>query len=443
MGVMEPIIALATPPLVSALALIRLSGDRVFSILESLFSKPLGDVPSRRIEYGTIRDQDKDIDMVCVYLYPSPHSMTGEDVVEITCHGSMVIVDEIVTAFLSKGVRYAVNGEFSSRAFLNGKMDLIEAEAVNDMIMASTAEAKNVALLSLEGKTSKIVLPLKEKIAAILALLEVGIDYPEYDEEESFTVPEFLIKAKEVREDLATLIEKGEEGKIIRNGIKVAIIGEPNVGKSSLLNALLNEEKAIVSPIPGTTRDVVEGQISIRGIPVTLLDTAGIHETEDLVEKIGVDRSYASLEKADLVLHIVDASSEAELDPEMVKRLENKKVVKIYNKADLLPSKGDGRIYTSALKRDVEGVKKAIYDALALDEESYRTPSLSNARELSLLRQIDEEFASAVEEAKKGANFDILALYMQRAYSHCKRLLGEEASQDLSDEIFSRFCVGK
>lgn len=443
MGAMEPIIALATPPLISALALIRLSGDNIFTILESLFSKKIGDVPTRRIEYGTIVDGGKEIDMVCAYLYPGPHSMTGEDVVEITCHGSMVIVDEIVTAFLSKGVRYAVNGEFSSRAFLNGKMDLIEAEAVNDMILATTKEAKNVALMSLMGKTSKVVAPLKQEIANILALLEVGIDYPEYDEEESFTVPEFLNKANAIREELSSLIEKGEEGKIIRNGIRIAIVGEPNVGKSSLLNALLEEEKAIVSPIPGTTRDIVEGQISIHGIPVTLLDTAGLRETEDQIEKIGVDRSYSSLEKADLVLLIKDARGTSQIDPELTKRLQGKKVVHIFNKSDLVSTHDNQGIYISALHHEVEGVKNAIYEALSLDEESYRTPSLSNARELSLLRQIDEEFASAIAEAEKGTNFDILALYMQRAYMECKQLLGEEASQDLSDEIFSRFCVGK
>ena len=439
---MEPIIALATPPLVSALALIRLSGDNVFSILESLFSKPIGEVSTRRIEYGTLRDQGKDIDMVCAYLYPHPHSMTGEDVVEITCHGSMVIVDEIVTAFLSRGVRYAVNGEFSSRAFLNGKMDLIEAEAVNDMILATTSEAKNVALLSLSGKTSKTVLPLKQELADVLALLEVGIDYPEYDEEESFTIPAFLERSKTIREQIATLISKGEEGKIIRNGIKVAIVGEPNVGKSSLLNALLEEEKAIVSPIPGTTRDVVEGQISVKGIPVSLLDTAGIHDTEDQIEKIGVDRSYASLEKADLVLYVLDASDEKE-DPELEARLQGKKVVRIFNKADLVAEKKDGELYISALHHDVEAVKTAIYRALSLNEESYRTPSLSNARELSLLRKMDEELRKAEEDAEQGAGFDILALSLQRAYRFCRELLGEEASQDLSDEIFSRFCVGK
>ncbi len=442
MGAMEPIIALATPPFVSALALLRLSGDGVFAILESLFSKPIGNVEQRRIEFGTLRFEGKEIDLVCVYLYPSPRSMTGEDVVEITCHGSMVIVDEIVTAFLSKGVRYAVNGEFSSREFLNGKMDLIEAEAVNDMIKATTAEAKNVALLSLEGKTSKVVSPLKQELADLLALLEVGIDYPEYDEEEAFTIPAFLTKSAAIRERLQGLIAQGEEGKIIRNGIKVAIVGEPNVGKSSLLNALLEEEKAIVSPIPGTTRDIVEGQISVKGIPVLLLDTAGIHQTEDQIERIGVDRSYASVEQADLILHVLDASKPEE-DPDLEARLAGKKVVKIFNKADLVPNPKEGELYISALHHEVEAVKEAIYQALAIHEDSYHTPSLSNARELALLRKIDSELAKAQEEANAGAGFDLLALSLQRAYRFCRELLGEEASQDLSDEIFSRFCVGK
>ena len=440
---MEPIIALATPPFVSALAILRLSGDGIFSILDSLFSKTIGPVDKRRIEFGMLRDGEKDIDEVCVFLYPGPHSMTGEDVVEITCHGSMVIVDEIVTAFLSKGCRYAVNGEFSSRAFYNGKMDLIEAEAVNDMIKATTSEAKNVALYSLSGKTSQTVLPLKQEIADLLALLEVGIDYPEYDDEEAFTLPLFLEKSAQIRSRIASLIKVGEEGKLIRNGIRVAIVGEPNVGKSSLLNALLEEEKAIVSPIPGTTRDVVEGMISIKGIPVTLLDTAGIRETDDAIERIGVDRSFVSLEKADLVLWIKDAREEEKADEEMGKKLAGKKVVVVHNKADLVDAPKEDELYVSALHHDVAAVKNAIYDALALSEKSYRTPSLSNARELSLLRKIDGEFRVAEEEARQGAGFDILALSMQRAYRFCRELLGEEASQDLSEEIFSRFCVGK
>ena len=439
---MLPIVALATPPFRSALALIRLSGNGVISLLEGFLERKIDHQGKRTIVHGKFAYGGKDIDDIIAFVYPAPNTVTGEDMVEITCHGSMVIANEIIAAFLGSGCQYATNGEFSSRAFYNGKIDLIQAEAINDMINATTAEAKNVALLSLEGKTSAKVLPLKVGIADILALLEVGIDYPEYDEEETLTREDFLSKIASLREDLKTLIVQGQQGKIIRNGIDVAIVGEPNVGKSSLLNALLNEEKAIVSPIPGTTRDIVEGMISIHGIPVHLLDTAGIHATEDEIEKIGVERSRKSIRDADLVVLVYDAMKPS-MDKEIEEFAQNKKTIRIYNKADLVTEGDKDKLYVSALHQNIEPLKEAIFKALAIDEESYYTPALSNERELGLLRQIDAELSAVEVEAKAGASFDILSLYMQRAYQRVKELLGEEASQDLSDEIFSRFCVGK
>ena len=439
---MLPIVALATPPFRSALALIRLSGDGVISLLEGFLERKIDHQGKRTIVHGKFAYGGKDIDDIIAFVYPAPNTVTGEDMVEITCHGSMVIANEIIAAFLGSGCQYATNGEFSSRAFYNGKIDLIQAEAINDMINATTAEAKNVALLSLEGKTSAKVLPLKVGIADILALLEVGIDYPEYDEEETLTREDFLSKIAALREDLKTLIVQGQQGKIIRNGIDVAIVGEPNVGKSSLLNALLNEEKAIVSPIPGTTRDIVEGMISIHGIPVHLLDTAGIHATEDEIEKIGVERSRKSIRDADLVVLVYDAMKPS-MDKEIEEFAQNKKTIRIYNKADLVTEGDKDKLYVSALHQNIEPLKEAIFKALAIDEESYYTPALSNERELGLLRQIDAELSAVEVEAKTGASFDILSLYIQRAYQRVKELLGEEASQDLSDEIFSRFCVGK
>lgn len=411
-------------------------------MLERALGKKIDHQDKRQIIHGTISYQGKDIDDVMAFVYPAPHTVTGEDMVEISCHGSMVIANEIIAAFLGLGCRYATNGEFSSRAFYNGKIDLIQAEAINDMINATTIESKNVALLSLEGKTSKIVLPLKRGIADILALLEVGIDYPEYDEEESITHDLLIEKATLLRKSIAEMIASGQKGKIVRHGLDVAIVGEPNVGKSSLLNALLEEDKAIVSPIPGTTRDIVEGSMSLKGIPLRFLDTAGIHQTEDVVEKIGVDRSYQSIEKADLVILVYDGTDPV-VDPELENLVKGKKTIRVYNKADLSKEKEDGKLCISAINGEIEPLKEEIFKVLSIDEKTYHTPSLSNERELGLLRQIDGDLEQAINEARNKAGFDILSLYLQKAYREVRELLGEEASQDLSDEIFSRFCVGK
>ena len=438
---MNPIIALATPPLPSALALIRLSGDGVFALTEEFLNKKITPVAKRNIVYGGFSFEGKLIDLVVCFLYPGPNSMTGEDVVEISCHGSMVIVNQIISAYLAKGVSLATRGEFSSRAFYNGKMDLIEAESVNDLISATTVEAKNLALMSVSGKTSQLVTPLKEEIASLMSLLEVGIDFPEYEDIESLNRDELIQKAKSIRERIASLIEKGDQGALVRKGVNVALVGEPNVGKSSLLNALLGKEKAIVSDIPGTTRDVVECDISIHGVPVHLLDTAGLRKTEDKLESLGVKRSFSSIEEADLVVLVLDEKEKE--SPEILSYIRNKKTIKVINKADLLPHQDNGKIYVSASKGEIEPLKEAIYDSFHLDEDVFITPSLSSPRQLALLRKIDEDLKQAIEDAENGQTEDLISVHLLQAYNASRQLLGEEPTQDLTDEIFSRFCVGK
>ena len=439
------IIALATPPFPSALALIRVSGKDAFAITDRVFSKKVSNCKEKTILYGSMKDEnDRVIDLVVVLVYPGPNTMTGEDVIEITCHGSQLIANQIIQAYMSQGAVYATRGEFSSRAFYNGKMDLIEAEAVNDVINATTIESKNLAMLSLSGKTSKLVAPIKEEIASLLALLEVGIDFPEYDEEEVASNEGVYEGCKKIIDRIQTLIEQGEEGRYIREGVKVAIVGEPNVGKSSILNALLKENKAIVTDIPGTTRDVVEGMVNLDGIPVLFLDTAGIRDTEDVVERLGVERSKSSIENADLVIYVHDASkSDDEDDADLKSLLEGKKVLEIFNKSDKTPAKEDGRIYISALHGDVEALKKGIRERLGIGDDAFRLPSLSSARELSILRKINRALKQAMDDAELGVTLDLLSVPLQEAYRYARELLGEEPTQDLQDEIFSRFCVGK
>ncbi len=440
---METIVALATPALVSALALIRVSGDEAFSITEKLAGKPLGVAENAKIVHGFLSFEGRYLDAVVLLCSPASHSMTGEEVVEISCHGSPLIANEIIQAYLSYGARYAVNGEFTSRAFYNGKMDLIQAEAVNDIINATTSESKNVAMLSLKGETSKLLSPFLEKMAALLALVEVGIDYPEYDEEEMATLPSLQKGILELEKEMDVLIQNGSSGRYVRNGVDIALVGEPNVGKSSLLNALLAEDKAIVSAIPGTTRDVVEGTISLKGLPVRLFDTAGIRDTSDEIERLGVERSRKALEKATLVLLVRDERGETQEYKALKNSLKGKRIIEVCNKSDLAKPDIDGICCVSAKNGDISALKEAIFDALSLQEDVFVTPSLSSERELALLRLTRNALSEAEILCKAEATLDLIAASLQEAYNDVRRLLGQDATQDFGDEIFSHFCVGK
>ena len=440
---METIVALATPALVSALALIRVSGDEAFAITEKLSGRPITPIDKPKIQHAYLSFEGRLLDEVVLLCYPSNASMTGEEVVEISCHGSPLIANEIIQAYLSLGARYAVNGEFSSRAFYNGKMDLVQAEAINDVIFATTSESKNVAMLSLKGETSKLLYPLMEKVSALLALVEVGIDYPEYDEEEQVTIPALDEGITSLLKDIDALIEKGSSGHYVRNGVDIALVGEPNVGKSSLLNALLAEDKAIVSSIPGTTRDVVEGTISLNGLPVRLFDTAGIRDTEDEIERLGVERSKKALEKATLVILVRDERGETEEYLRLRDMVRGKRVIEVANKSDLLGQNASNVTLVSAKNGDIEPLKKAIFEALSLREDVFVTPSLSSERELGLLRQTKRALEEAKRLCEENMTVDIVSSSLQEAYNDIRRLLGLDPTQDFGDEIFSRFCVGK
>lgn len=438
------IVALATAPVKSALALIRLSGEGVFEMTDAIFSKKISGIHDRSMFLGTLADEGQKIDLVLVLAYPGPKTMTGEDVVEISCHGSLLIVNQIIECYLKRGAVYATRGEFSSRAFFNGKMDLVEAESVNDLINATTKEAKNLALMSLDGQTSRLVAPLKKKLADLLALIEVNIDYPEYTDIEEANETRISQTVTTLRETTARLIHQGQEGRIIKEGLKVAIVGEPNVGKSSLLNALMNEEKAIVSDIPGTTRDVVEGEINLKGVSLHLLDTAGIREGASPLEEMGIERSEKSIREADVVILVADARKP--LGPEDLKiqdLAKGKILITVYNKDDLIREKDPNKLYISALNKDVQPLLDQIFKELGLEEEAFTSPSLNNARQLGLLKKIDACLAEAFSDCQKHAPIDLVSVNLLAAYNAARELLGEDATTDLTDEIFSRFCVGK
>ena len=434
----ETIVALATPPAKSALALIRVSGDDCFKIVSKSFSRDLNNVKEKGIHYGYIVDGDKKIDQVVLLAYVAPHSFTGENSVEIISHGSLLIINQIIGLLLKNGARMATNGEFSSRAFLNGKIDLIQAEAINDMINATTEEAKDLSMISLVGETSSIFKPIKEKIGELLSHIEVNIDYPEYEDIEETSREEVLEKCNDILKNISELIRDGEKTRIYREGIKIAIVGKPNVGKSSLLNALINEDKAIVTSIAGTTRDVVEGDFNLSGVPVHLYDTAGIRDSEDLIEQIGIDKAKKTVENADLILFIVD---ETGFDEELYALVKDRKHIVVYNKSDLIKEKTNG-IYISAKNKDVQSLLAKIREELNIGELTLK-PSFNNARQLGILKLMSTQLKKAIEDTKANQPIDLISVSLMSAYNCALDLLGENNKNDLTDEIFSRFCVGK
>lgn len=440
----DTIVALATPLIKSALGIIRVSGDDAVRYTEILMNKSFKNVEKRSIEYGFITFNGEKIDEVIALIYKEPHSYTGENTAEIICHGSPLIINQIISAYLALGARLAERGEYTLRAYLNDKLDLVQAEAVNEVINARTKEGKNLALLSLQGNASKLILPLKTKIADLLSLIEVNIDYPEYVDIEQANKALIITKVNEMLELLNTLISEGEQGKIIKDGLKVAIVGKPNVGKSSLLNALINEDKAIVTSTAGTTRDVVEGEINLNGIPLTLLDTAGIRDASDQIEKIGIDKAKDTLEKADLVLLLLDASNKLdENDEKLIKLTENKKRIILYNKADIAKEKVEGELYISALQKDIEPLKKRIIELFNIEDESFNRPSFASARQLGLLNKARIYLMDVKKDAENDMPVDLISTNLFSAYNAILEILGEQNTTDLTKEIFSRFCVGK
>ena len=438
----ETIVALATAPIKSALSIVRLSGDDVLDVVSKCCSKDLRDIKERTIIYASIVDKGEKVDDVVLLVYKGPKSFTGEDSVEIICHGSPLIAKQIVEVCMQNGARMATNGEFSSRAFMHNKIDLVQAEAINDVINATTKEAKKLNLLSLDGKTSELLKPIKTRLADILSLIEVNIDYPEYEDIEVANKDKVVAVSLELTKMIDSLIEDGQKAQIINEGVKVAIVGKPNVGKSSLLNAFLGEDRAIVTEVAGTTRDVIEGHVNIDGVVLHLYDTAGIHESNDRIESIGIEKSKKTINDADVVIVVLDGSNE--LDDEDKQILEYTKElhpIVVYNKSDLA-LQGD-RLSISALNNNIEPLIKRIKEVIGLDEISFSKPALNNARQIGLLKKAKEAILKAKQDAENDLTIDLVSVSLLEAYTAILEILGEANQMDLAKEIFSRFCVGK
>ena len=439
----ETIVALATPPLKSALAIVRLSGDDCFFIVSKFFTKNLEKVEKNTIFHGYIKDEEDYVDEVVLLAYKAPRSFTGEDSVEIMCHGSPLIFNKIIKVALKNGARLATNGEFSSRAYAHGKLNLMQAESINDLINAETEESKKLSLLALKGDTTKLIEPLKKSLGDILSLIEVNIDYPEYLDIEEANNEKIVEICKENIKYIEKLVKDGIKGNIIKDGINVAIVGKPNVGKSSILNALLNENKAIVTNIKGTTRDIVEGKINLNGIVINLFDTAGIRESNDEVESIGIEKSISKLKDSDIVLCVFDSQDFDDEDKKIIELVKNKNCIFVYNKVDLIKGKDDDKLYVSAINKDVEKLKEAIINKLGLSQENYDNPSIANTREIGILENIKEILEHVLIDVKAEIPLDLINSELKDAYLKTLSILGEDNDFDIAKEIFSRFCVGK
>ncbi|MBN6206523.1 tRNA uridine-5-carboxymethylaminomethyl(34) synthesis GTPase MnmE [Ralstonia pickettii] len=455
----DTITAISTPIGEGAIAIVRLSGPEAITITNELFSgKDLHEVATHTINYGKIIDPEtKDIaDEVMVSVMRAPRTFTREDIIEINCHGGMVAVNRVLEILLSKGARLAEPGEFTKRAFLNGRIDLSQAEAVMDLIRAKTDKAMSVALKQMDGRLSKLITKLRQELLETVAHVEVNIDYPEYDDVEEMSHEVMQTKTKEVHQEIEALLNIAKQGKILREGIATAIIGRPNVGKSSLMNTLVQENKAIVTDVPGTTRDIIEEYVNVRGVPLRLVDTAGIRETEDIVEKIGVERSRQVLKESDLILFVLNYNEA--LTTEDIKLFEAVKgldYIVIVNKTDLegkielddIKDLAEDRpiITTSLIEEEgVDELEKAIAATFFDGEiDSGDLTYVSNIRHIQLLKQAKQALEDAMEGIELGMPLDIVQIDVTRTWEFLGEIIGDTASDSLIDQLFSQFCLGK
>lgn len=438
----DTIAAIATANATGAVSIIRISGEEAILIASELINKDLSKKEGYTITFGTVQEDNEVVDEVLVSIFRAPKSYTGEDVVEIGCHGGLFITRKILSLCLGKGARLARRGEFTERAFLNGKMDLSQAEGVNDLINATDEVNAKSAMHSLKGSVSKILKPLEENLTQIISNIEVNIDYPEYDDVHQLTEDEILPKAKTWLKDIQKLIDEAKKAVNIREGIDTVILGRPNVGKSSLLNALLEEDKAIVTDIAGTTRDIVEGTVRLDGITLNLIDTAGIHESNDIVEKIGIDKSLQALEKAELVIVVIDGSEAlTDEDHKLLEMTKNKNRIVVYNKNDKA-IQHDG-ISISAINGDVEALTNAIKEKYEKELYLASSDTLNNERQIGLAIQAEQSMKNAICTLEDGMELDLVTIDLENAWISLKEITGKAGKEDLLDEIFSRFCLGK
>ncbi|GEL66541.1 tRNA uridine-5-carboxymethylaminomethyl(34) synthesis GTPase MnmE [Marinilactibacillus psychrotolerans] len=457
----DTIAAISTPPGEGGIGIVRISGDEALDIADRVYQlgkKTLKNQKTHTIHYGHIVNPktEEQIDEVMVTIMKAPKTYTREDIVEINTHGGVLAVNQVLQTVLHNGARLAEPGEFTKRAFLNGRIDLSQAEAVMDVIRAKTDKAMHMAVTQLDGNLSRLIRNLRQEILNTLAQVEVNIDYPEYDDVEEMTSQLLVEKAKQVKEQVKELLETASQGKILREGLATAIIGRPNVGKSSLLNVLIKEEKAIVTEIAGTTRDVVEEYVSVKGVPLRLIDTAGIRETEDIVERIGVERSRKALAEADLILLVFNQNEPlTEEDKLLIQATDEHHRIIILNKMDLENHldleelkqlvNPESIVPTSIVTQDgLNDLEAKIADLFFSGKTGERDATyVSNIRHIALLNEAVDAFDDVIEGIETGMPVDLVQIDMTRAWDLLGEITGDSVQDELITQLFSQFCLGK
>lgn len=448
----DTIAAISTALGVGAISIIRVSGDKAINIVNKIFSSDLLQKNTHTVTYGYIKDKNEIIDEVLVTIMKSPKTFTTEDIVEINCHGGIATTNKVLDLLLKNGCRLAEPGEFTKRAFLNGRIDLTEAEAVMDLINVKTEKAREIAINNLKGNTTNKIKELRKKLIDILTNIEVNIDYPEYLDIEVMTNKKIKNSLNEISDQLNKIITNSKNSNIIKEGINVAIIGKPNVGKSSILNRLIGKEKAIVTNIPGTTRDIVEGEINLDGILLNLIDTAGIRETKDIVEQIGVEKSLDIKDRSDLVILVLNNNEQlTSEDKNLIESIKNKKSIIVINKNDL-EEKLDKKlinhkniVYTNTLTDDgIEALKNKIKELFNIDEIT--TNDFTYVSSIEQLNRL-EEAKQSLNDIKKGIDenlpIDMIEIDIKNIWQILGEIIGETYTEELLDQLFKDFCVGK
>ncbi len=447
----DTIAAISTALGVGAISIIRVSGNDSIKIVNEIFKgKDLSKQNTHTIHYGYIVDNEKIIDEVLVSIMKSPKTFTKEDIVEINCHGGIATTNKVLELVLNKGARLAEPGEFTKRAFLNGRIDLIEADGIMNLISSKTDKARQLSINQLSGKVSNNIAYLREELIKIISNIEVNIDYPEYEDIEVLSNEKILPSIQLLKQKLTTIIKESEDGKLINEGINVGIIGRPNVGKSSLLNSLLEENKAIVTDIEGTTRDIVEGTITLNGVVLNIIDTAGIRKTDNIVEQIGVEKSYEIIDKSDLIIFVLNNNEElTQEDLELYQKIQNKEHIIVLNKIDL-----EQKINLDNIKEDIIKISlknnnadlilnkiTEIYnlDKLEIKDQTY----LSNARNISLLKKSLNNINNSITHIENNSPIDIVELELKESWNTLGEIIGKTYTDELLDQLFSRFCLGK
>ena len=448
----DTICAISTALGVGAISIIRVSGDEAIDIVNKIFDKDLTKKKSHTINYGHIVYKGEIIDEVMVSIMKSPKTFTKEDTIEINSHGGVAVTNKVLEILLLEGARLAEPGEFTKRAFLNGRIDLVEAESIMDLIESKTETSRKLAISGMEGKVSKLVKNIIDNLVKVNANIEVNIDYPEYEDIEIVTKEKIEEMSKYINKELTKLLNESENGKLIKNGINTLILGRPNVGKSSILNKLIEEDKAIVTSVAGTTRDIVEGQIRVNGILLNIIDTAGVRETEDIVEKIGVEKSLSLVNDADLIILVFNNNEKlTDEDKKLLEYTKEKKRIIVINKIDLENNldisnlKNERIVKVSALKDSgIENLKNEINDMFNLEEINLGDFTyLSNSRQISLVKKAVEISKNLEDALNNDVPIDLLEIDIKEICEILGEIIGESYDDKLIDTLFSNFCLGK